>query len=192
MYSDHLSDVINLVGPNLRRIDFLPDSASSYVPSQTHDPCRVGLDQVFKSVTPMPLVTHMRLALPAWQWVNSWNYALTATPGLQELRVGPLGEFGGLPTLEKYTPHDSPSLPSLNLLSIEQMCSALEPATINLIRTSNCHTVRLWINDPEGSWKSSKEFQEFLVDWKDRLHLEIGLPSARLIKRRRIGWKGKM
>jgi hypothetical protein len=178
MYSNHLSDIINLIGPSLRRIDFVPDSDPNYVPSQTHDPCRVGLDQVFKSVTPMLHVTHMRLALPVWQWVDSWKYALTATPSLQELRVVPLGAFGGIPTLEKYTPTDSPSLPSLNLLSIEQMCTTLEPAIINLIKSSKCHRVRLWLNDPEGSWKSSKEFKEFLVEWKDRLDLEIGLPSA--------------
>jgi hypothetical protein len=178
MYSNHLSDIINLIGPNLRRIDFVPESDPNYVPSQTHDPCRVGLDQVFKSVTPMLHVTHMRLALPAWQWVHSWKFALTATPALQELRIGPLGAFGGLPTLEKYTATNSPSLPLLKLLSIEQMCTALEPAIINLIRTSTCPTVKLWLDDPEGSWKSSKEFEEYLVEWKDRLDLEIGLPSV--------------
>jgi len=178
MYSDRLSEVINLVGPNLRRIDFVRDLDSNHVPSQTHDPCRVGLDQVFKSVKPMRQVTHMRLALPAWQWVNSWKYALTATPGLQELRIGPLGSFGGIPTLEKYTLANSPSLPSLSLLSIEQMCTALEPAIIHLIQTSNCHTVRLWLDDPEGSWDSGKELKEFLVNWRDRLDVEIGLPSA--------------
>lgn len=178
MYSNHLSDIINLIGPNLRRIDFINDLDSNYVPSQTHEPRRVGLDQVFKSITPMPHVTHMRLALPAWQWVDSWKFALSATPALQELRIGPLGAFGGLPTLEKYTATNSPSLPLLKLLSIEQMCRALEPAIINLIKTSTCHTVRLWLDDPEGSWKRSNEFKDFLVEWKDRLELEIALPSA--------------
>ena len=177
MYSDRLSDVINLVGPNLRRVDFVHNS-ENYVASQTYDPCRVGLDQVFKLVNPMHQVTHMRLALPAWQWVSSWKYALTATPGLQELRIGPLGAFGGIPTLAKYTLANSPSLPSLSLLSIEQMCTALEPAIINLIQTSTCHTIRLWLDDPEGSWDSGKDFRDFLVEWKDRLNLEIGLPSA--------------
>jgi hypothetical protein len=123
-------------------------------------------------------VTHMKLALPAWQWVDSWKFALTATPALQELHFGPLGAFGELPTLEKYTLANSPSLPLLKLLSIEQMCTALEPAIIDLIKSSTCHTVRLWLDDPEGSWKSSKQFKEFLVEWRDRLDLEIGLPSA--------------
>jgi len=177
-YSESLSNIIRLVGPNLRRIDFSPGSGLNIVPSQTDNSCRAGLDQMFKSTTPMPLMTHMRLVLPASQWVNSWKYALIATPALQELRVGTLGAFDRIPTLERYPPTDSLCLPSLNLLSIEQMCTALEPAIINLIKSSNCHPVKLWLDDPQGSWDSSKEFKEFLVDWKDRLDLKIGLPPA--------------
>ena len=131
-YSESLSNIIRLVGPNLRRIDFSPGSGLNIVPSQTDNSCRAGLDQMFKSTTPMPLMTHMRLVLPASQWVNSWKYALIATPALQELRVGTLGAFDRIPTLERYPPTDSLCLPSLNLLSIEQMCTALEPAIINL------------------------------------------------------------
>lgn len=177
-YSESLSNIINLVGPNLRRIDLSRDLDLNLIPSLTDDSCRVGSDQMFKLITPMPLVTHMRLALPASQWVNSWKCALIATPALQELRVGTLGAFDRIPTLEGYTPTDSPCLPSLDLLSIEQMCTALEPAITNLIKSSDCHIVRLWLDDPEGSWKSSKEFKEFLVEWEDRLDLKIGLPPA--------------
>jgi len=178
LYSESLSNIINLVGPNLRRIDFSRGVDLNLIPSLTDDSCRVGLSQMFKLITPMPLVTHMRLVLPASQWVNSWKYALIATPALQKLRIGALDAFGGISTLERYTPTDSPCLPSLNLLSIEQMSTALEPAIIDLIKSSSCHTVKLWLDDPEGSWKSSKEFKEFLVEWEDRLDLKIGLPPA--------------
>jgi len=178
MYSNHVADILNLVGPDVRKIGFHRTSDSNYIASQTHDPCRIGLDQVFRSMAPMPNVTHLNLILPAWQWVDCWKYALIATPSLQELRVGPLGVFGGIPTLEKYTPANTPSLPSLNLLSIGQMCTALEPAIIHLIKSSNCHIIRLWLGDPEGSWIGSKDFKEFLVEWNDRLNLEVALPST--------------
>jgi hypothetical protein len=122
MYSDRLFEIINLIGPNLRRIDFLPPSADvDFVHSQNHDPSRLRLDQSLKLVVPMPF--------------------------LQALTIG-------------------------------QMCSELEPAIINLVKNSDCHPVKICLLDPGDSWIGSDEFMEFLIESKDGLDLEVGLPSV--------------
>jgi hypothetical protein len=58
------------------------------------------------------------------------------------------------------------------------MRTALEPAIINLVTNSNCHSITLRLLDPGDSWIGSDEFTEFLAHWKDRLELDMGLPFA--------------
>jgi hypothetical protein len=69
-------------------------------------------------------------------------------------------------------------MPFLLSLIIGQMCTALEPAIISLVKDSNCHPITLRLLNPGGSWIISDEFTEFLAHWKDRLELDMGLPFA--------------
>jgi hypothetical protein len=191
-YSCMTASLLNMVGPTLRELEIRATCESRCMLSTPSlQPWLVDPDVAFKWVEPMPRVTKMKVAFP-FEWAKLWTSLLAATPNLKQLHFAPLeGYTGGWdldldaeiePIYAAYeeTP-PTPDLPSLTLLSIEQMSTELESAIIKLIKSSSAPTVKLIMGDPAGYYvERTQKFNKFLTEWMDsgRLELEIELPKA--------------
>jgi hypothetical protein len=186
-YSKRVANLINLLGPTLKELDFRCCFESRMY--RGSGPCWVNLDQLFEQIHPLPRVTKMNIGM-SFQWAEGLNGSLTATPNLQELHLAviegyPCGldydmdaEVEPIYAAYEHTP-PTPSLPCLTVLSIEQMSIELESVIIQLLKSSSAPTIKLLLGDPAGYYiERGQIFRNFLSEWtgSGRMKLEIALP----------------